>query len=438
MNKNQLRTALLLLAACTSAFGDVLVVPNAQATAVGTASINNSGSATRIQEVVGGGQFPGPITITALHVRTVPGTGSANLVTSAAWIIAFSTTQAYPNTNNGHTLPSTTYANNIGPDVEVVYSGPTSTSSPGCQQPGPCPFDLILPLTTPFHFDPSQGRLLIDLNIAAVPGNTGTLDAVQFADSTSSTVAVVSGNPSLPSGNLSLGGLVFGLETSTSTYYVPHLAFGGGWQSTLTYVNYSPLAVSCQTSFFNDSGTPQLVPFGGTPVSTRTDNLAPGASLHQQTAADLAAAATTGWAVVVCSYPIKASVLFRNYNQAVAQGEAGVNASTTPTTAFVTFAETKTGIAYANPSSTTTANVTITALNAAGLSVGSTVFAVAPNGHGSANIGPLLGLNNFTGSVQITSTAPIVSLSLNAEAFPVFSGLPPGDLPTGTPLAPGH
>jgi hypothetical protein len=27
---------------------------------------------------------------------------------------------------------------------------------------------------------------------------------------------------------------------------------------------------------------------------------------------------------------------------------------------------------------------------------------------------------------------------LNAEAFPVFSALPPGDLPNGTPLATGH
>jgi hypothetical protein len=40
-----------------------------------------------------------------------------------------------------------------------------------------------------------------------------------------------------------------------------------------------------------------------------------------------------------------------------------------------------------------------------------------------------LGLSSFVGSVQITSTIPIISLTLNAEAFPVFSALPPGDLP---------
>ena len=56
--------------------------------------------------------------------------------------------------------------------------------------------------------------------------------------------------------------------------------------------------------------------------------------------------------------------------------------------------------------------------------------------HGSANVGPLLGLASFTGFVKITSTIPIISLSLNAEAFPVFSSLPPGDLPSSTVMVP--
>jgi hypothetical protein len=46
----------------------------------------------------------------------------------------------------------------------------------------------------------------------------------------------------------------------------------------------------------------------------------------------------------------------------------------------------------------------------------------------------LLGLQSFTGFVKITSTIPIVSLSLNFEAAPIFSSLPPGDLPSTTPL----
>ena len=40
----------------------------------------------------------------------------------------------------------------------------------------------------------------------------------------------------------------------------------------------------------------------------------------------------------------------------------------------------------------------------------------------------LFDLTSFTGSIEVTSTEPIVSLSLNFEAAPVFSSLPPGEL----------
>ena len=43
----------------------------------------------------------------------------------------------------------------------------------------------------------------------------------------------------------------------------------------------------------------------------------------------------------------------------------------------------------------------------------------------------LFDLTSFTGSIEVTSTEPIVSLSLNFEADPVFSSLPPGETPAG-------
>ena len=436
MRLRGLRTTFLFVAACAAAFGDTLVVPSLQATAPGNLAIPVGSKANRIQEVVGGGQFPGPVVITGMRVRSSPGSGPVSF-NNPSYKITLSTTQAYPNTSNGHTLPSVTYADNVGPDATTVYNAAASGSFPGCAGAGPCPFDIALAFATPFSYDPSKGRLLVDVVSSATTGTpTGSLDGVAFPDSTSSTVASVSGDPTKTTGSLLVVGLVLGLDTSTS-YYFPQLAFGGGWQTTVTYVNYSPQNVNCQTTFYTDSGAPLLVPFGGTPVSSRADALAPGADLHQQTTADPAAPTASGWAMAACSGSIKASMLYRFYNQGVAQGEAGVNARTAPTTEFVTFAETKTGIAYANPS-TTAATVTVKVLSSAGVALGSTVVQLAPNAHGAANLGPLLGLNSFTGSVQITSTVPIVSLSLNAEAFPVFSALPPGDLPSSTPLAPGH
>jgi len=227
----------------------------------------------------------------------------------------------------------------------------------------------------------------------------------------------------------------------TPTYFFSHLAFGSGYQTTLTYLNYSPQSVSCTTTFLSDSGAALAVPFAGGTVSSRTDNLAPGASIHVQTNAAANASGSGGWAQAQCTGPIKASLLYRLYNgSGVPQGEAGVNAMAAPAREFVTFADTNTGVAWANPT-TQLADVTITALDAkTGASQGSTTFNLPSMAHGAANVSCSTGClfklaSTFTGSIQITSTVPIVSLSLNAEAFPVFSSLPPGDLPDGTGLS---
>jgi hypothetical protein len=212
-------TALFFLAASAAAFGDTLVVPNAQAIASGNSPITISGNSARIQEIVGSGQFASfkdPITITGLAVRSAPGTGPVNQAGTSLQI-TLSTTLAFPNTNGSHKLPSVTYANNLGPDATVVYNGAFTGSSPGCQAPGPCPFDMVIHFATPFTYDYANGRLLIDLVISAKAGTvSGSLDGVMFPDSSSSTVAVVSGDPTQATGALSLSGIVFGLQTSTS------------------------------------------------------------------------------------------------------------------------------------------------------------------------------------------------------------------------------
>ena len=85
-------------------------------------------------------------------------------------------------------------------------------------------------------------------------------------------------------------------------------------------------------------------------------------------------------------------------------------------------------MAYANPSATS-ALVTFTARDAAGQMLASVDRTLLPGGHDAHGMGSLFGLTSFTGSVEVTSTVPIVSLSLNFEADPVFSSLPPGETP---------
>ena len=220
----------------------------------------------------------------------------------------------------------------------------------------------------------------------------------------------------------------------TTTYYFPHLAVGDGWQTTITYINYSPQEVTCRTEFLSDHGSPLLVSFAdrGTVVS-RPDVLPPRGSVHQETNVDLSAPLSPGWARATCSGPLKASLLYRLHNsEGMPVGEAAANATTVPATRFVTFAEKGegqygTGVAYANPSDTA-ALVTFTAKDADGEMLASVVRTLLPNGHDAQNMVDLFDLGSFTGSLEVTSTAPIVSLSLNNEADPVFSSLPPGEL----------
>ena len=103
-----------------------------------------------------------------------------------------------------------------------------------------------------------------------------------------------------------------------------------------------------------------------------------------------------------------------------------------PATRFVTFAEQGegkygSGVAYANPSDTA-ALITFTARDADGEVLASVDKTLLPNGHDAQNMVDLFDLTSFNGSLEVTSTEPIVSLSLNNEADPVFSSLPPGEL----------
>ena len=222
--------------------------------------------------------------------------------------------------------------------------------------------------------------------------------------------------------------------TGGQIYYFPHLAVGQKWQTTITYINYSAEEVSCRTDFLSDQGTPLMVSFAdkGT-VPSRTDVLLPGGSVHQETNVELNAPFALGWARATCSGPVKASLLFRLHNsEGVPIAEGGVNAAAVPATRFVTFAEQGagkqgTGVAYANPSATE-AVVTFTARDADGQMLASVDKNLSPNGHAAQNMAPLFALSSFTGSLEVTSTEPIVSLSINAEAAPVFSSLPPGEL----------
>jgi hypothetical protein len=216
-----------------------------------------------------------------------------------------------------------------------------------------------------------------------------------------------------------------------AVYYFAHIAAANVWRTTFTYVNASSQAVTCNTSFYSDSGSPLSLLFSGSALSSTSDAIPAGGIARRQTDAQPSLPVVTGWAAANCSGPVKASALFREYSSTnaagnVAVGEASVIAMSAPASQFVTYGDQTTGVAYANPSASPAA-ITFTARAEGGSVAGSGSLTLAPGAHGQANLGPLLGIASFQGSITVTSLEPIVSLSLNAEAYPSFSSLPPGD-----------
>ena len=217
-----------------------------------------------------------------------------------------------------------------------------------------------------------------------------------------------------------------GSSAGAATYYFAHIAAAGPWRTTFTYVNAGNQPVTCNTSFYSDSGSPLMLSFNGSALTATSDTIPAGGIARRQTDAQSGASITTGWAQAACTGPVKASALFREISGNLAQGEASVIAATAPASQFLTYADQTTGIAYANPSSSP-AKITFTALDGKGATLGSASITLSPMAHGQSNVGPLLGTGSFQGSVVITAQQPILCLSLNAEAFPSFSSLPPGD-----------
>src|SRR4030081_817259 len=182
MNMQNLKLLIATSVLLAPAFGAFLVVPNAQTNSPGNMlDIVGGGTAGRQQEVFGRGQFQvgGPLLISQFALRAAPGTGAASLA-STSLMVHLSTSSFAPNTSGGNILITGTFANNLGPDNTLVYSGPLAISSPGCAAgPSACPFDMVLPFTTPFLYDPTKGFLLLDLQVADFTGQ-GSLDAESF------------------------------------------------------------------------------------------------------------------------------------------------------------------------------------------------------------------------------------------------------------------
>src|SRR5260221_721829 len=109
---------------------------------------------TRQQLVYGASLFPlQPITIREIRLRPSAVYGQAFDTIISNLQINLSATTAAPE------QLSSTFANNVGVNDSVVFHGSIRLSSAFNGPPaGPKAFDIILPLATPFVYDPGVGK----------------------------------------------------------------------------------------------------------------------------------------------------------------------------------------------------------------------------------------------------------------------------------------
>jgi len=190
------------------------VIPAAGADAdqaFGSASLTDAN--LRIQQIYASGEFPSnPLTITKLRWRPDFFYGTAFNATISSIQINMSTT---PSKVDGL---ASSYALNVGADDTVVFSGSSVVSSQFAgPSGGPKEFDIIIPLTTPFTYDPSAGNFLLD--IRNYSGSSASL--LSGFGVPSDGVSRMAGNVNNSGGTRDTGGDIIQLVYSDSTNQPP-------------------------------------------------------------------------------------------------------------------------------------------------------------------------------------------------------------------------
>lgn len=155
---------MLLFAAITvaPAFADDTIIGSPADAGTGNCYPFGCAYSGEYQQVYTSSQFSsGPVLVTGLEFFNTQYDNGATALNSGNWAISLSTTSSDWNTIG------TTYANNIGPvDNTLVFNGDLS-------QPWSFGNTLTIALTTPFTYDPSQGNLLMDVNVTGASDASG-------------------------------------------------------------------------------------------------------------------------------------------------------------------------------------------------------------------------------------------------------------------------
>jgi len=227
-------------------------------------------------------------------------------------------------------------------------------------------------------------------------------------------------------------------EYGQTTQIFPHFAIGGGYTSSITIHNPTSQSEIVTIEMFQPDGQT---------LSSRTVPLSSNETETIQI--DPPAQVTVGWARLSSKGRFSATLLYQLIESGRVVAEAGVLPAY-PVQNLKVIATVRsaqgivTGLALANPSATSSSNLTVRRLSAGGTALDTRTLTLRPLQQVARllNEDPLFrGIDNYDGMVEISATQPIVAVSLRLDApqFATMAVLTPeaDELTTGSVTA-GH
>ncbi|MBI2817444.1 MAG: M48 family metalloprotease [Acidobacteria bacterium] len=216
--------------------------------------------------------------------------------------------------------------------------------------------------------------------------------------------------------------------TAQTDFYFAHITDGGSddekWTTQIRFVNSNPFAVSGNLQFYSQDGTPLLVDLGGGSFSSFGEPVPAFGSLLLETKGT-SPVLRTGFAKGTFDAPVQATAEFRLWKN----GRFGTGVSVdgiSPNTQFVTFADSSSGIAVANPNSSAV-SCTVQFLNASGFIVKKDSISLGPLNQTAFVLGSRFALpDNSTGSAYVGCSQPVASLAIAGNKNGITGSMPSG------------
>jgi hypothetical protein len=286
------------------------------------------------------------------------------------------------------------------------FRGPWNTGLEFSNISGGAPITQTFPLTStpPVPFTAAAavasgppGWLTVSPNQGTTPATITVSVAALSAGTYNGTIVILSTDPANPfSSTVPVTFVVAPAGQLSSQGSMAQLAFAGNWTTTFTLVNTGTQPVQASLNFFDNNGNPLPVPLAfpqsgtaaGSPVSTATVTVNPGAGQVVQTAGLTSQPTQVGWTQLQATASLGGFAVFQQANGSSIQEAVVPLENINPTAFEIWFDNTAgnaTGIALANAVAQG-ATVPVTIRDDTGAILLSTTTTLAADGHTSFDL----------------------------------------------------